>query len=146
MAAAIADIGEDGGTPTHLALNPTEVTREATDCRPVRPDRMEQLQGLQIVRVPGLAEPLVYDATRIYAVVARDFRVVPSSEYAPAFKADKLARKVTGRFGVGLPVPKRGPVIRGARSRAVGERRDWATRPEPLPVGLPPYRLLVWRE
>lgn len=74
VAAAIADIGEDGGTPTHLALNPTdaatEVTREATDGQPVRPDGMEQLQGLQIVRVPGLAEPLVYDATRIYAVVA----------------------------------------------------------------------------
>jgi hypothetical protein len=109
VAAAIADIGEDGGTPNHLALNPTdaatEVTREATDGQPVRPDGMEQLQGLQIVRVPGLAEPLAYDATRI-AVVARDFRVVPSSEYAPAFKADKLARKVTGRLGVGLPVPK----------------------------------------
>lgn len=38
-------------------------------------------------------------------VVARDFRVERSTEYAPAFKGDKVALKVTGRFGAGLPVP-----------------------------------------
>lgn len=66
---------------------------------------MSALQGLTVIPVPGLTSPLVYDASRIYAVTARDFRVERSTEYAPAFKGDKVALKVTGRFGAGLPVP-----------------------------------------
>ena len=66
---------------------------------------MRALQGLDVVPVPGLLSPLVFDASRIYAVVARDFRVERSTEYAPAFKGDKVALKITGRFGAGLPVP-----------------------------------------
>jgi hypothetical protein len=64
---------------------------------------MAQMQGLTVVTVPGLTAPLIYDAARVYAVVARDFRIVRSTDYAPAFKADKVALKITGRFGAGVP-------------------------------------------
>lgn len=68
---------------------------------------MGAFQGLTVVPVPGLPSPLVYDTARIYAVVARDFRVERSTDYAPAFKGDKVALKITGRFGAGLPVPSK---------------------------------------
>ena len=111
VAAAVSEIGEAGGHATHLALSPTaaatEAAREGSDGHPVYLQGMTALQGLTVVPVPGLASPLVYDATRIYAVVARDFRVERSTEYAPAFKGDKVALKVSGRFGAGLPAPAR---------------------------------------
>jgi hypothetical protein len=95
-------MGEAGGTPTHVAMSPTDAVAEATRTdgqgRPlyaggVLPD----LYGLSVVRVPGLEQPLVYDASTTYLVVARDFTVRSSLDYAPAFKADKTALRVTGR-------------------------------------------------
>jgi hypothetical protein len=56
-----------------------------------------------VVRVPGMVQPVVYDSTTIYLVVARDFAVRISQDYAPAFRADKAAPRLTGRFGVGIP-------------------------------------------
>lgn len=111
IAAAVSEIGEAGGRATHVALSPTEAAteaaREGSDGHPVYPEGMSALQGLTVVPVPGLTSPLVYDAGRIYAVTARDFRVERSTDYAPAFKGDKVALKITGRFGAGLPVPSK---------------------------------------
>jgi len=105
---AMAEMGEAGGTPTHVAMSPTEAVDEAT-----RTDtqgrslydggRLPDLFGLTVVRVPGLEQPLVYDANSTFLVVARDFAVRISGDYAPAFKADKTALRLTGRFGVGIP-------------------------------------------
>jgi hypothetical protein len=39
----------------------------------------------------------------VFLVVARDFTVRFSQDYAPAFKSDKTALRLTGRFGVGIP-------------------------------------------
>ena len=105
---ALADMGEVGGTPTHLALSPTAAVAEAT--RTDGQDRplytggvLPDLYGLTVVRVPGLTQPLVYDAGSVFLVVARDFAVRISQDYAPAFRADKTALRLTGRFGVGIP-------------------------------------------
>lgn len=105
---AMAEMGEAGGTPTHIALSPTDAVAEATRTddqgRPLyEGGRLPDLYGLTVVRVPGLEEPLVYDASNVFLVVARDFAVRASTDYAPAFKADKTAIRVTGRFGVGIP-------------------------------------------
>jgi HK97 family phage major capsid protein len=106
---ALAEMGEAGGSPTHVAISPTTAVEEATRTdgqgRPlyaggVLPD----LYGLSIVRVPGLTQPVVYDSRSTYLVVARDFAVRISTDYAPAFRADKTAMRVTGRFGVGVPL------------------------------------------
>ena len=67
------------------------------------PQGISTLQGLTVVPVPGSLAPRVFDAGRICAVVARDFRVERSTEYASAFKGDKVELKITGRFGAGLP-------------------------------------------
>lgn len=105
---ALAAMGEAGGTPTHLAMSPTDAVAEAT--RTDSQDRplyaggvLPDLYGLKVVRVPGLEQPLVYDASTVYLVIARDFAVRSSGDYSPAFKADKTALRVTGRFGVGIP-------------------------------------------
>ncbi len=105
---ALAEMGEAGGNPTHVALSPTEAVEEATRTdgqgRPLYDGgRLPDLFGLNVVRVPGLAQPLVYDASTTFLVVARDFAVRISADYAPAFKADKTALRLTGRFGVGIP-------------------------------------------
>ena len=55
------------------------------------------------MQVPGLTTPLVYDTAGLFLVVGRDFKADSSFDYAPAFKADGVALRVTGRFGVGVP-------------------------------------------
>ena len=50
-------------------------------------------------------DALVIDASRCFLVVARAVRVTASSEYAQAFKADKVALRVTGRFACAIPLP-----------------------------------------
>ena len=50
-----------------------------------------------------MTQPVVYDSTAIYSVVARDFAVRISQGYAPAFRAAETALRLTGRFGVGIP-------------------------------------------
>ena len=104
----MAEMGEAGGTPTHLALSPTAAVVEATrtdgEDRPLYAGGvLPNLYGLTVVRVPGLTQPMVYDKAQVYLVVARDFAVRISGDYAPAFKADKTALRLTGRFGVGIP-------------------------------------------
>ncbi|MER7073231.1 phage major capsid protein [Terrabacter sp. NPDC000476] len=107
IAAAKGEIGDSGGQATHVALSPStaaaEEGRAGSDGHPVYPNGLGNLGGLEVVRVPGLTEPLVYDASRVYLVKARDWRVEQSTDYAPAFKGDKVALKVSGRFGAGLP-------------------------------------------
>ena len=75
----------------------------ADDGHPLYPTGLATIAGLTPVLVAGLVIPLVYDASNLYFVVARDFRAVLSREYAPAFKNDEVAIKVSGRFGVGCP-------------------------------------------
>ena len=66
--AAIAAIGEAGGTTSTIAMSPTvyaaELTATDADGRLVHPDGLPDLIGLDIVQVPGLDPPLVYDAGR----------------------------------------------------------------------------------
>ena len=101
-------MGEAGGTPTHVAMSPTDAVAEATRTdgqgRPLYAEGVQpDLFGLTVVRVPGLEQPLVDDANTTYLVVDRYFTVRSSFECAPAFKADKTALRVTGRFGAGIP-------------------------------------------
>ncbi|MFK4086955.1 hypothetical protein ACI2LF_22795 [Kribbella sp. NPDC020789] len=38
-------------------------------------------------------------------VVADDFEIMPSRDYAPAYEQDSLALQTSGQFGVGVPTP-----------------------------------------
>jgi len=104
VAAAVSDIGESGWRATHVALSPTtatEAAREGSDGHPVYPQGISALLGLTAVPVPGLASPRVYDAGRIYAVVARDFRVERSTEYESAFRETRWRSRSLAGSGLG---------------------------------------------
>ena len=75
--AAIAAIGEAGGTTDTIAMSPTVYAAELTrhrrpDGHLVHPDGLPDLIGLDIVQVPGLDPPLVYDAGRCFLVLGQD--------------------------------------------------------------------------
>jgi len=54
-----------------------------------------------VVQVPAMAatEALVYDASGCYLVVAEDFRITPSRDYAPAYQRVSVALRIAGQFG-----------------------------------------------
>jgi HK97 family phage major capsid protein len=108
---AKGDIIGAGGTPTTLALPPSAIVAEEArldgNDRPMYPDGLTRYAGLDVVAVPAMTatEALVYDRSGCYLVVAEDFRVTSSRDYAPAFQRDSVALRVSGQFAVAVPVP-----------------------------------------
>lgn len=66
--------------------------------------------GLDVVAVPAMAasEALVYDRTGCYLVVAEEFRVTPSRDYAPAYQRDSVALRTSGQLLLACPGTGRG--------------------------------------
>ncbi len=102
--AGIAAIGERGGQADTIALSPTAYVAElvAVDAngRLVHEDGLDTLAGLSIVQVPGLADPLVYDARRCYLVLGHDSNVTLHDDWAH----DATILNVSARVNVGVPV------------------------------------------
>ena len=69
--AGIAEIGEAGGSADTIALSPTayagELTSTDADGRLHHPDGLDRLLGLNIVQVPGLDPPLLYDSGAFFS-------------------------------------------------------------------------------
>ena len=108
---AKGEIVAAGGTPTTLALDPVAVVQEEgridANGYPVHRDGLTRHNGLDVVTVPALAagEALVYDRTEVFWVVADDFTITPSCDYAPAHEQGTRA---SGQFGVGSAEPDQG--------------------------------------
>jgi HK97 family phage major capsid protein len=102
--AGIAAIGEAGGTADTIAMSPTmyaaELTARDADGRLIRPDGLPDLLGLEIVQVPALDPPLLYDARRCYLVMGQDSTVTPHDDW----QHDAMVLLVKGRANVGVPV------------------------------------------
>lgn len=102
--AGIAAIGEAGGTADTIAMSPTayaaELTRSDDLGHLVHPDGLPDLLGLEIVQVPALDPPLLYDARRCYLVMGQDSTVTPHDDW----EHDALVLLVKGRANVGVPV------------------------------------------
>ena len=102
--AAIAAIGEAGGTTSTIAVSPTvyaaELTRTDDLGHLVHPDGLPDLIGLDIVQVPGLDPPLVYDAGRCYLVLGQDSNVTVHDDP----HHDAMLLLVKARANVGVPV------------------------------------------
>ncbi len=105
----MAEIGEAGGTANIVAVSPTLYATTAavvgSDGHPVYPAGIASLLGLTPVQVPGLTTPIVYDSAEVRLLVAREFEVIASTDYGPAFQHDSVALKVSGRFNVAIPTP-----------------------------------------
>jgi HK97 family phage major capsid protein len=105
---AIGQIGDAGGTATHLAMKPSILAKHRNDRdtqqRPLWPDGIGAHFGLTEVPVPNLADALVYDKSRCYLIVrTQEFEVALSGDYA--FNSDQAAMRVRGRFTAGIPAP-----------------------------------------
>jgi len=98
-----------GPIATWSTLPPAAITGEEArldqDGRPLYPDGMLRFGGLDVVPTPAMtpAEGLVYDKAGMYLMVAEDFNVSPSYEYAPAYQRDSVALRTSGQFAVPVP-------------------------------------------
>jgi HK97 family phage major capsid protein len=103
--AAIAAIGEAGGQPSTIALSPTAYAAELSatdpDGRLLHPDGLEGgFLGLNIVQVPALDPPMLYDASRVFLVLGSDSTVTPHDDW----QHDATVLMVKARCNVGVPV------------------------------------------
>lgn len=105
--AGIAAIGEAGGVSNTIALSPTAYAAELTSTddqgRLMHPDGLPDLLGLSIVQVPGLADPLLYDARRCYLVLGHDSAVTLHDDW----EHDATILNVSARVNVGVPVARK---------------------------------------
>lgn len=102
--AAIAAIGEAGGSANTIALSPTAYAAEmsAVDAngRLIHEAGLDRLLGLSIVQVPGLDPPLLYDRGRCYMVLGQDSTVTRHDDW----EHDAMVLLVKARANVGVPV------------------------------------------
>ena len=109
ITAAIGAIGDAGGTATHIAGKPSLFAHErnikaAGSGEFLYPLGVGPQFGLKEISVPGLADCLVYDSSRLWLVArTTDFEIAMSQDYY--FDSDCAAIRVRGRFAVGMPVP-----------------------------------------
>ena len=108
---AKAQISTAGGQATHIAVNATalgavEAARDGIG-RPLYPDAAARFAGLTTVLAPAATQPLVYDKSRLFLVVRKDFAVDVSREVESAFTRYAMAMRVIGRFGLACPQPAR---------------------------------------
>ena len=102
--AAIAEIGEAGGTANTIAMSPTayaaELVSTDADGRLLHPDGLPDLLGLRIVQVPALDPPLLMDSGRCYLVLGQDSTVTLHDDP----HHDAMLLLVKARANVGVPV------------------------------------------
>lgn len=102
--AAIAAIGEAGGRTDTIAMSPTvyaaELVREDDLGHLVHPQGLPDFLGLNIVQVPALDDPLVYDASRCFLVLGQDSAVTVHDDP----RHDAMLLLVKARANAGIPV------------------------------------------
>lgn len=120
LTAAIGDIGDNGGTVTHVAARPS-VLATARNARDdggqfTYPAGIGAALGVTEVPVPQLeaGDVLAFDASRCFLVVSRDFMVDTSQDFA--FQQDALATRIRGRFAVAVP-----DMGKGMRRLSIGD-------------------------
>lgn len=107
---AKSQIAAEGGSPSHVVMSPetaaAEEERIDQDGRPLYEDGLATFAGLQVVLVAAATEPMVYDRTKVFLVVRKDFSAMRSLEYAPAWERNATALKLDGRFAAAVPSPR----------------------------------------
>ncbi len=106
---AKGELGTAGGQPSHIALSPAlaaaEEGRRDDIGRPLYPDGLTIFAGLTVVRALAATVPLVYDSSRCWLIVRRDFQADVSRDYAPAYERYAMALRLVGRFAAAIPTP-----------------------------------------
>jgi HK97 family phage major capsid protein len=108
---AKAEIATAGGEPSHVALSPA-VIGELEGARDeighqLYPDAATVFGGLETVSAPAATAPVVYDSSRLWLVIRRDFEVSMSDQVSEAWNRYARSVRVIGRFALAAPLPSR---------------------------------------
>jgi HK97 family phage major capsid protein len=107
--AAKAAIGTAGGEANSIAMSPTLIgtLESARDTlgRALYPDASVTFAGLATVRSVSATQAVVYDATRLWIVINRDFSVQYSRETSEAWNRFAQSMRIVGRFALAAPMP-----------------------------------------
>ena len=109
--AAKASIGQAGGTASHICLSPAfigelEAARDTLG-RALYPDAAITFAGLTTVIGVAATQPIVYDRSRTWLVVRRDFVADMSSQTDSAWSHYAISLRVVGRFALAVPQPSK---------------------------------------
>jgi hypothetical protein len=107
--AAKAQIGTSGGLADSIALSP-ELIGELESARdeigrPLYPEASERFAGLATVQAVAATQGIVYDSTRLWLVINRDFvaEMTPYTDEAWSRYAESL--RIVARFALAAPMP-----------------------------------------
>ena len=106
---AKGDIGTSGGTATHIALSPhfvaqLESLKDTTGAQ-LYPDAATTFAGLAVVNTVAATQPFVFDKSRCYLVVSRDFSADISDQTDAAWSRYAVSLRIVGRFALAIPQP-----------------------------------------
>jgi Phage capsid family len=128
---AKAQIGTAGGQADSIALSPTLIgTLEAARDdlgRRLYDDVETSFCGLATVRSVAATQAVVYDSTRLWIVINRDFSVEMTPFVSEAWNRFAQSLRVVGRFALAAPMP-----AKSVRRLAVTD--DGSTRQAAEPV------------
>ena len=127
--AAKGEIGTAGGEATSIAMSPTLIAglESARDeiGRALYPDAGERFAGLFTVRSVAATQAVVYDSTRLWIVINRDFSAQFSRETSEAWNRFAQSLRIVGRFALAAPMPAKSVrklTVTPAGSQAAGTR------------------------
>jgi HK97 family phage major capsid protein len=108
VAAAVGALGDAGGTATRTAMSgsawSTEAVRVDSNGSLVYPaGQIATIAGTTPVIVPGMADVLTYDPSRLYLVVSQDSTVTFSDDFY--FDLDSQAVRIVARISIASPTP-----------------------------------------
>ena len=106
---AKAEIGTAGGAATSIALNPNTIgeLESARDDigRALYPDAGTRFAGLETITAVSASQPVVYDATRLWLVISREFTTDFSDQVSEAWNKYATSMRIVGRFALAAPLP-----------------------------------------
>jgi HK97 family phage major capsid protein len=108
---AKAAIATAGGTPSHIALSPAvigdlENTRDEIG-HPLFPDASTMFAALETVSAPAATQPVVFDSSRLWLCIRRDFTADYSNQVSEAWNRYATSLRVVGRFALAVSLPSR---------------------------------------
>jgi HK97 family phage major capsid protein len=128
--AAKAAIGTAGGEANSIAMSPTligglESMRDEIG-RALYPDASVTFAGLATVRSVAATQAIVYDSSRLWLVISRDFSAEFSRQTSEAWNRFAQSLRIVGRFALAAPMPAKSvrklTVSGPAGARAAGSK------------------------
>ncbi len=108
---AKAEIATAGGEASHVAFSPNTIgdlegTRDEIGHQ-LYPDAATQFGGLETVSAVSATQPVVYDSSRLWMAIRRDFQADFSRETSEAWNRYAQSLRIVGRFALAAPLPSR---------------------------------------